>query len=191
MLKTLIIDNYDSFVFNLVQYVGEAKGNPVVYRNDKITIKEIEELNPTHIIISPGPGHPADKNYFGICDDIILKFGKTIPLLGVCLGHQGIINVFGGKVVKAPTIMHGKKSIITHDGKGIFKDVKNPLEVMRYHSLCGDNNSIPDCLEVTAKTEDNIIMAIRHKEFPMEGVQFHPESIGTEEGKKMIRNFLG
>ena len=188
--KTLVIDNFDSFVFNLVQYIGEQDGNPIVYRNNEITLEEIKKINPTHILISPGPGHPADPEYFGVCQEVILELGKTTSILGVCLGHQGIIHSFGGEVVKAPAIMHGKTSTITHNQKGVFKGLKSPLTVMRYHSLCGAPESIPECLEVTAKTEDGIIMAVQHKEFPIEGVQFHPESIGTEEGKILIKNFL-
>ena len=189
--KTLVIDNYDSFVFNLVQYIGELEGNPVVYRNDEITLADIKKLNPTHIVISPGPGHPADKEYFGICSEVILEYGKKIPLLGVCLGHQGITTTFGGEVIKAPTIMHGKTSQITHNKKGIFKNIQNPMTGMRYHSLMSNPANFPECLEITAKTDDGLIMALQHKEFPIYGVQFHPESIGSKEGKKMVGNFLG
>lgn len=189
-MLTLIIDNYDSFVFNLVQYIGEMGGNPQVFRNDEISLEEAKNLNPTHIVISPGPGHPQDCEYFGVSADIIQEMGMTTPVLGVCLGHQGIAHVFGGRVVKAPNIMHGKKSLIKHDNRGVFKDVKNPLEVMRYHSLCAEPASLPNCLEISAKTENGVIMGLRHKSYPIEGVQFHPESIGTEEGKKIIKNFL-
>lgn len=189
-MKTLVIDNYDSFVFNLVQYIGEFSGNPEVFRNDEISLKKIEEINPSHIVISPGPGNPSDRKYFGICSEIIKKFGVSIPLLGVCLGHQGIAYSFGGKVIQAPKIMHGKQSIIHHDSKGLFKDVPQNLEVMRYHSLCVEKSSLPDCLEISAETDEGIIMGLRHKKHPIEGVQFHPESIGTNEGKKIIKNFL-
>ena len=190
LLKTLIIDNYDSFVYNLVQYIGEQNGNPVIFRNDKITLAEIEKIQPTHIVISPGPGNPTDPHYFGICNQVILEYGKKIPVLGVCLGHQGIYAVFGGNVIKAPEIMHGKTSQIKHTNKGIFQNIKNPLQGMRYHSLIGEKASLPKCLEITAETEDGIIMGIQHKEFPIYGIQFHPESIGTEDGKKIIKNFL-
>ncbi len=189
-LKTLIIDNYDSFVYNLVQYIGEQGGNPVVYRNDKITLEEIEKISPTHIVISPGPGNPTDPHYFGVCSQVILKYGKKKPVLGVCLGHQGICAVFGGKVVKAPEIMHGKTSRISHTGKSVFKGIQNPLEGMRYHSLIGEKESLPECLAITAETEDGLIMGVQHKEYPIHGIQFHPESIGTKEGKKIIKNFL-
>lgn len=188
--KTLIIDNYDSFVYNLVQYIGELGGNPVVYRNDVLTLAEIEKIRPTHIVISPGPGNPTDEHYFGICNQVILEYGKKIPLLGVCLGHQGICAVFGGKVVKAPEIMHGKTSLIQHKQKGLFAGVKTPLKGMRYHSLIGEKKSLPEDLEIVAETDDGVIMGIQHKKFPIYGIQFHPESIGTEEGKKIIQNFL-
>ncbi len=189
-LKTLIIDNYDSFVYNLVQYIGEQGGNPVVFRNDKITVEEIKEINPTHIVISPGPGNPTDPHYFGICNQVILEYGKKIPVLGVCLGHQGICSAFGGKIVKAPEIMHGKTSQITHTNKGILKGIKSPLKGMRYHSLMCNQSSLPDCLEITAKTEDGLIMGVRHNKYPIHGIQFHPESIGTVEGKQVVKNFL-
>ncbi len=189
-LKTLIIDNYDSFVYNLVQYIGEQGGNPVIYRNDEITLDEIEKIQPTHIVISPGPGNPTDKHYFGICNQVILEYGKKIPLLGVCLGHQGICAVFGGKIVKAPKIMHGKTSKIKHNEKGVFEGIENPVRGMRYHSLICAKDSVPAELEVTAETDDGIVMGVQHKEFPIHGIQFHPESIGTEEGKRMVGNFL-
>lgn len=190
MKKTLVIDNYDSFVFNLVQYIGEKGGNPTVYRNNEITLEQAKEFNPTHIVISPGPGHPSDPNYFGVSSQIIKEMGKTIPVLGVCLGHQGITTSFGGEVIKAPSIMHGKTSEVFHDGTGIFAEVSNPCTVMRYHSLTAQPESFPKCLTVTGKTDDNIIMALQHNEFPIYGVQFHPESIGSPEGKQMIENFL-
>lgn len=188
--KTLIIDNYDSFVYNIFQYVGELGGNPEIFRNNEITVSDIEKINPTHIIISPGPGHPEDKNYFGNSEEIILKFGKIIPLLGVCLGHQGITTAFGGKVVTADEIMHGKVSKVIHSGDLIYEGVSSPFTVMRYHSLVSDPNTFPDSLEVTAKTEEGVIMSIKHKIYPIYGVQFHPESIGSPEGKKIIKNFL-
>lgn len=188
--KTLIIDNYDSFVFNLVQYIGEQGGKPIVVRNNEVSIQDIEEINPTHILISPGPGHPADPEYFGICSDVIHYFGEKTPILGVCLGHQGITTTFGGKVVKAPEIMHGKTSPITHNKKGIFKNISSPIEAMRYHSLVSEGSSFPSDLEITAQTDDGIIMGLRHKKFPIHGVQFHPESIGTPAGMQMVKNFL-
>lgn len=190
-MKTLIIDNYDSFTYNLYQLIGELGGNPVVVRNDKLTLSDIRARKYSHIVISPGPGDPSDPAYFGICKEVILMFGKNIPLLGVCLGHQGIIYAFGGKVVKAPVIKHGKTSMIKHNKTGIFKDVNNPLVGMRYHSLIGEQISFPDSLEVTATSgDDQAIMGIKHKKYPIFGVQFHPESIGTEEGKKILENFL-
>ncbi|MEI6222937.1 MAG: aminodeoxychorismate/anthranilate synthase component II [bacterium] len=190
-MNTLIIDNYDSFTYNLYQYVGELGGNPVVHRNDEITLEEIEQLQPDRIIISPGPGRPDDPEYFGICADAIKTLGKRIPLLGVCLGHQGIFHVFGGTVVRAPQIMHGKTSLVTHSQQGLFKSVPSPLEVMRYHSLIGERSTLPDVLSVTAETaDDHIIMAIEHKTSPIYGIQFHPESIGTVDGKVILNNFL-
>jgi len=184
--KLLIIDNYDSFVHNIYQYFGELSATPTVYRNDMITINEIKTIAPTHIVLSPGPGHPANKKDFGICSGILSEI-DDIPILGICLGHQGIIHHFGGRIIKnMPT--HGKTSTIEHDGHGLFKGVKNPLQVMRYHSLVGID--IPNCLMVTAKTSDGIVMAVRHKELPIYGLQFHPESIMTEEGKKILENFL-
>lgn len=190
-MKTLIIDNYDSFTFNLYQLFGELGGSPDVVRNDKLTIKDVETNGYSHIVISPGPGDPSDPAYFGVCKDVILTFGKNTPILGVCLGHQGIIYAFGGKIIRAPVIKHGKTSVIRHNQKGIFKNVKNPLVGMRYHSLMGEKISLPEVLEETAFSwDDKAIMGVKHKKFPIFGVQFHPESIGTEEGKKILMNFL-
>ncbi len=190
-MKVLVIDNYDSFVYNLVQYIGELGGDPVVYRNDRITLEGAMELNPRRIVISPGPGHPEQKRYFGECDKIIKEMGPSVPTLGVCLGHQGIIHCYGGKVIRAGRLMHGKSSFVEHDGRGIFRGVENPFEATRYHSLVGERASIPGCLKVTARaTDDGEIMGVRHREHPITGVQFHPESILTTEGKKMIANFL-
>lgn len=190
-MKTLIIDNYDSFTYNLYQYIGELGGGPVVKRNNEITLPVIEKENFTHIIISPGPGSPVDKKYFGICTKVILQFGKTIPILGVCLGHQGIIAAFGGEIERASTIMHGKKSEIIHTGKGIFKKITSPLFGMRYHSLVGKRETIPSCLDIIASVkEDKTVMAVQHKQYPIYGVQFHPESIETEHGKQILENFL-
>jgi anthranilate synthase component 2 len=190
-MRVLVIDNYDSFVYNLVQYIGELGGTPLVFRNDKITLKKAIALEPKRIVISPGPGTPEDQRYFGICSDIILTMGPKIPTLGVCLGNQGIIYVFGGKVVRANFLMHGKTSEIIHDGKGLFEGVKNPFTATRYHSLVGEKTSIPSSIQVSAKSNDDLeIMAVRHKEYPITGLQFHPESILCEEGKKIIKNFL-
>ncbi|RJS92295.1 aminodeoxychorismate/anthranilate synthase component II [Candidatus Bathyarchaeota archaeon] len=190
-MKVLVIDNYDSFVYNLVQYVGELEANPIVYRNDEISLKRAMRLQPDRIIISPGPGTPQDPRYFGVCSEILQIMSPKIPTLGVCLGHQGIISTFGGRIIRAKRLMHGKTSMIKHDGKGIFKGVGNPFEATRYHSLVGDKRTLPSCLEITAESvDDGEIMGIRHVEYPIEGVQFHPESILTEDGKRIIKNFL-
>jgi anthranilate synthase component II len=190
-MKVLVIDNYDSFVYNLVQYIGELGTEVVVYRNDQITLKQVQALKPDRIVISPGPGNPQDEKYFGVCKGILQQLSPTVPTLGVCLGHQGIISTFGGKVVSAKRLMHGKTSTIKHDGKGIFRGVQNPFTATRYHSLAGEQETIPDCLKITAvTTDDGEVMGIRHKQYPIEGVQFHPESILCEDGKLIIKNFL-
>jgi anthranilate synthase component 2 len=190
-VKVLVIDNYDSFVYNLVQYIGELGGEPIVYRNDKLTLEQAKELEPERIVISPGPGTPEDPQYFGVCSAVLREMSCKIPTLGVCLGNQGIISVFGGKVVRAKRLMHGKTSIIRHDGKGLFDGVKNPFTATRYHSLVGEKTSIPSCIKVSAQsTDDYEIMAVRHRTYPITGVQFHPESILCEDGKKIIKNFL-
>ncbi len=190
-MKTLITDNYDSFTYNLYQFIGELGGNPTVLRNDKLTLGDVKNGKYSHIVISPGPGDPSDPAYFGICKEIILTFGKNVPILGVCLGHQGIVYAFGGKIIRAPLIKHGKTSVINHNQKGIFKNIKNPLVGMRYHSLIGEKVNLPKDLEITAtSSDDKAIMGVRHKKFSVFGVQFHPESIGTEEGKKILTNFL-
>jgi anthranilate synthase component 2 len=190
-LKVLIIDNYDSFVYNLAQYIGELGAETFVRRNDKITLKQIRELKPERIVLSPGPGTPEDPRSFGICKEILRNLSCEMPTLGVCLGHQGIISAFGGKVVSAKRLMHGKTSRIIHDGKGIFKYVQNPFVATRYHSLVGEMSSIPECLEVTAvSVDDGEVMSVRHVEYPIEGVQFHPESVLCQEGKLIIKNFL-
>lgn len=190
-MKFLIIDNYDSFVYNLAQYLGELGMDCDVIRNDKITIEEITQKNYDGIIISPGPGTPDDRKYFGVCSDVIKSLGKNTPILGVCLGHQGIISSFGGKVTNAGCVRHGKTSPVKHSNSELFRDVKNPFRATRYHSLVGDKTIIPDSLEVTAIAEDDgEVMAIRHKEYLIEGVQFHPESIMTEDGKKILANFI-
>lgn len=182
----LIIDNYDSFVYNLAQYVGELGWQPAVYRHDVISIEEIESLSPSHILISPGPGTPLDG---GISNDVIKYLGGRIPILGVCLGHQCIGYVYGGTVGRgAPT--HGKTSVIHHDGKTIYKGLPNPLEGGRYHSLVVEPGTIPDCLEISARTADGEVMGIRHREYVVEGVQFHPESVLTDTGHDILRAFL-
>ncbi|GAA3938441.1 aminodeoxychorismate/anthranilate synthase component II [Litoribacillus peritrichatus] len=217
-MNVYIIDNYDSFTYNLYQFIGEIltteknQGNIAdfqitVKRNDQVTLEELRQANPDRIIISPGPGSPDDEKYFGVCAQVIKEFGPKTPLLGVCLGMQGIVHVFGGKVVKAPLPMHGKISPITHDNQGIFKDIPDQLEVMRYHSLMAEASTFPNCLHLTSvvgdlKVEefsdvvsyeaerDFEIMAIQHNEFPIYGIQFHPESFATEGGKELIKNFL-
>jgi anthranilate synthase component 2 len=187
----LVIDNYDSFVYNLVQYIGELGAETIVYRNDQVTLKQVKELKPDRIVISPGPGTPEDTRYFGVCTEILQHVSCEVPTLGVCLGHQGIIYAFGGKVVSAKRLMHGKTSKIKHDGKGIFKGVHNPFTATRYHSLAGEKYSIPSCLEITAESiDDGEVMGVRHNEYPIEGIQFHPESILCEDGKLIIKNFL-
>jgi len=190
-MKFLIIDNYDSFVYNIAQRLGELGVNSDVIRNDRITIDEIKEKNYDAIIISPGPGTPEEKRYFGICKDVIQKLGPKLPILGICLGHQGIIDCFGGKVVNAGNVRHGKTSQIQHYDDLLFHGVKNPFRATRYHSLVGDKTIIPDSLKITAMAEDDgEIMGVSHKEYFIEGVQFHPESIMTDEGKKILENFI-
>jgi len=189
-MNVVILDNYDSFTYNLYQYLGELSGRPVVYRNDEISLAELERLHPDKIVISPGPGSPDDTVRLGVCREVILRFGPSVPLLGVCLGHQGIVAAFGGRVVRAERVMHGKTSLVHHNGKGIFTGLPEPFEAMRYHSLLGDRATLPDCLEVTAETGDGVIMAVRHREYPIYGVQFHPESIGTPAGKQLLENFV-
>ncbi|MBZ1391908.1 anthranilate synthase component II [Psychrobacter pacificensis] len=212
-MNVLIIDNYDSFTFNLYQYVGEIlqtlsddkETSVTVKRNNEITLAEVEAMNLDRIIISPGPGSPDDPAYFGICSEVIEKLGKTVPLLGVCLGMQGIAHVFGGDVVRASVPMHGKVSSIRHDGKGIYQGLPQALEIMRYHSLVVKADTLPDCLQITsvvanderatlsfdesALTGDEI-MGLKHKEYPIQGVQFHPESFATEGAKRLLSNFL-
>ncbi len=190
-MKVLILDNYDSFVYNLAQYVGEIADEVVVKRNDEVNIPAVRKLSPDKIIISPGPGTPADPRYFGICTEILRKVSSETPTLGVCLGHQGIVHSFGGRIVKAKRLRHGKTSPIKHDGKGIFRGLRNPFEATRYHSLVADRRTLPDSLEVSAQSEDDReIMGVRHRVFPIEGVQFHPESILTIHGHRIIKNFL-
>ena len=192
----LVIDNYDSFVYNLVQYLGELNPDIKVFRNDKITLSEIEKLNPTHIVISPGPCTPKEA---GISVDIVKHFAGRIPILGVCLGHQSIGAALGGKIIHAKKLMHGKTSLIYHDKQTIFKGLKNPFEATRYHSLIVEKKSLPKCFEISAWTKDSEIMGVRLKRLPtsrfplptiVEGIQFHPESILTKSGKKLLKNFL-
>ena len=183
----LVIDNYDSFTYNLVQYFGELGAEMEVHRNDRITLDEIREKAPERICISPGPCTPSEA---GISEDVIRTFGATIPLFGVCLGHQCIGEVFGGDVVRADRLMHGKTSPILHNGECLFKGIESPFEATRYHSLIVKRDTLPDCLEITAETAEGEIMGLRHKEFPIYGVQFHPESILTASGKTILKNFL-
>jgi anthranilate synthase component 2 len=189
-MKIVILDNYDSFTYNLYQYLAELDSKPLVFRNDQLSFEDFHALRPDRIVISPGPGNPENPQYFGICRRVILEMGPQIPILGVCLGHQGIVSAFGGRVVRAPQPMHGKTSIVYHNNKGILKGLRNGFEVMRYHSLVGEKETMPDCLEVTAKTWDDVIMGVQHKTYPIYGIQFHPESIGTPVGKRILRKFL-
>lgn len=190
-MKVLVLDNYDSFVYNLVQYIGELGAKTIVFRNDQLTLKRIIELKPDKIVISPGPGTPEEMRYFGICSMILQLVSCEVPTFGVCLGHQGIIYTFGGRIMRAKRLMHGKTSLIRHDGKGVFKGVRNPFQATRYHSLVGDRQSITSHLKITAESvDDGEIMGVRHVTYPIEGVQFHPESILTESGKLIIKNFL-
>jgi len=184
----LVIDNYDSFTYNLVQYLGELGEAIEVRRNDEVTLDEIESsLRPARIVISPGPGTPDDA---GVSMKVIEHFAGRVPMLGVCLGHQSIGQVFGGRIIRAPELFHGKSSVVNHDGKTIFRGVERPFNAGRYHSLIVEDCDLPSCLEVSARTGDGIIMGLRHRELPLEGVQFHPESIMTTEGKKLLANFL-
>jgi anthranilate synthase component II len=183
----LLIDNYDSFTYNLAQYFGELGCDALVKRNDEISIGEIAELAPHHICLSPGPCTPREA---GISKDVALRFGAKIPILGVCLGHQCIAEAYGGKVVRASRLMHGKSSMIKHTRTGLFSDLPMPFEAGRYHSLIVERSSFPACLEITAEADDGEIMALRHREFPMHGVQFHPESVLTRDGKKILARFL-
>ena len=183
----LMIDNYDSFTYNLVQYMGELGAELEVYRNDQITIDEIEQRAPRKIVISPGPCTPSKA---GISKEVIKHFAGRVPLLGVCLGHQSIVEVFGGEIIKARKLMHGKTSMISHDSKTLFRGLPNPFEATRYHSLVVNRANLPDCFEITAESDDGEIMGVRHKDLAVEGVQFHPESILTIHGKDLLRNFI-
>ena len=184
-MRVLVLDNYDSFTYNLVQYFGDLGAEPIVVRNDELTPTEGAELKPDRLVISPGPGTPDDTGY---CMDYIRTMGGEVPILGVCLGHQTIVAAFGGEVGRAPEPRHGKVSIIDHDGRGVFAGLPDPFEATRYHSLAA--TSVPDILEVTARSEDGVVQAVRHRDLPIEGVQFHPESIMTEVGRDLLANFL-
>ena len=186
-VKVVMVDNYDSFTYNLVQFLGECESDIQVVRNDAVEVSEIEELHPSHIIISPGPGRPE---HAGISLDVVKQYQRTIPILGVCLGHQVIAQALHGKIVHAPELMHGKMSLIQHDGKTIFQGLQNPIQATRYHSLVVSSDAFPQELEVTARTADGTIMGLRHTAYPIEGVQFHPESFLTQSGKKLLGNFL-
>jgi len=182
-----MIDNYDSFTYNLVQYLGELGERVAVYRNDQITLNDVDALAPSHVVISPGPCTP---NEAGISVDLVREYGASIPILGVCLGHQSIAQAYGGNIVRAPTLMHGKTSMIEHQGEGIFNELPSPFQATRYHSLVVDESTLPDCFVVTARADDGQIMGIAHREDPVVGVQFHPESILTQYGHKLLHNFL-
>lgn len=189
-MNVLIIDNYDSFVYNLYQRLGELGANPTVVRNDAITLKEVLQLAPDAIVLSPGPGHPGNARDFGVCSELLREVSPRVPTLGVCLGHQGIGAVFGGTVAHAARLLHGKTSRIRHDGRTIFEGLPNPFVAGRYHSLAIERASLPAELEVSATAEDGEVMAVRHTRYPIEGVQFHPESILTPDGPALLRNFL-
>jgi len=183
----ILIDNYDSFVYNLVQYLGELGAEPIVFRNDAVSVEQIATRAPSHIIISPGPCTPLEA---GVSNEVIRQLGGTIPVLGVCLGHQAIGHVYGGNVIRARRPMHGKTSLIRHDARRVFAGLPSPLTAARYHSLIIERETMPGCLEITAETDEGEVMGVRHRELPVEGVQFHPEAILTEHGHQMLRNFL-
>ena len=190
-MKVLIIDNYDSFVYNLAQYTGKLGAEPIVHRTNEITLSNVRKLRPDKIIISPGPGTPNDPKYFGISGEVLRQVSRETPTLGVCLGNQGIAWAYGGRVVPAKRLMHGKTSLIKHEQDGIFENVPNPLQATRYHSLVCDKKSLPKCLEITAESlDDHEIMGLRHREYPIYGIQFHPESILTPDGITIMRNFI-
>jgi anthranilate synthase component 2 len=189
-MTTLVIDNYDSFTWNLVQLVGALGARPVVYRNDAIDLDGVRALAPSRIILSPGPGHPADGARVGVCRRIILELGRRIPVLGVCLGHQLIVDAYGGRIIRALEVMHGKTSLVHHEGDGILADLPRPFEAMRYHSLVADPAALPACLALSAWCKDGTVMGVRHRQHPVFGVQFHPESIGTASGRALVAAFL-
>ena len=190
-MKVLVIDNYDSFVYNIAQILGKLEVQPTVVRNDKISVESVKIMNPDAIIISPGPGHPADRRYFGNCTDIIINLGPEIPIMGICLGHEGIVDAFGGNITNAKNVRHGKTSLIKYDSSRLFDNVSNPFKATRYNSLVADPKRIPSCLEVTAKAiDDGEVMGVRHRRHLIEGIQFHPESVLTAEGPKIFQNFI-
>lgn len=191
-MKILIIDNYDSFVYNIAQILGYLQVTPFVERNNKLNIKDIMTMDPDGIVISPGPGHPKFKKDFGICNSVITQLGPTFPILGICLGHQGIVHAYGGKVKQSKKIRHGKTSLVKYYGNtGLFENVKNPFTATRYHSLIADKDSLPNCLRITSMSLDDYeIMGIKHEKYLIEGIQFHPESVLTDEGKKILSNFI-
>lgn len=189
-MRILVIDNYDSFTHNLVQYLGELGAEPVVFRNDVLDLAGVRELSCEGIVISPGPGHPAERRYFGVCADVLREVSPWVPTLGVCLGHQGIGLLFGGRIVGASQLRHGKTSRIYHDGRGVFRGLPNGFRAARYHSLVLDRSSLPEVLELSAESDDGEVMGVRHRHFPIEGIQFHPESVLTEHGKRILANFL-
>jgi anthranilate synthase component II len=189
-MNVLVLDNYDSFVFNLAQALRSLGAATHVARNDAITLEQVIAHAPDAIVISPGPGRPEDPQYFGVCSAVLRELSAKIPMLGVCLGHQGIVHAFGGAIVNAPAVMHGKASQVDHDGTGLFEGLAHPLTAMRYHSLVADPNTMPECLRVNARTADGIVMAVEHRSAPVYGVQFHPESIGTPNGPRLLANFL-
>lgn len=190
MRKVLVIDNYDSFTYNLVQYIGELGVRPVVHRNDAIDLEAVRALSPDGIVLSPGPGRPDNERDFGICTAILREISPGVPTLGVCLGHQGVAAAYGGRVAQAEALFHGKASRVFHDGRGVFRNIPNGFQAARYHSLAIDRDSVPEGVEISATTGEGEIMGVRHTEFPIEGVQFHPESILTEYGKELLGNFL-
>ncbi|MBK5224438.1 MAG: aminodeoxychorismate/anthranilate synthase component II [Acidimicrobiia bacterium] len=185
--RVLVIDNYDSFVYNLVQYLGELGAEPLVHRQNALTLDQVAELEPDAVLVSPGPGRPEDA---GLSNEVIWAFAGRVPILGVCLGHQCIGQIYGADIVRAPQVMHGKTSLVRHEGRGVFAGLPQPLEATRYHSLIVDRGSVPEVLEITAETDDGIVMGLRHRELDVEGVQFHPESILTAAGHDLLRNFL-
>lgn len=190
-MRVLIIDNYDSFVYNIAQYMGELGADCRVVRNDSVTLEEVRGGGYDAVVISPGPGTPEERRYFGVCSDVIRDVGQETPVLGICLGHQGIIHAFGGTVANAGRIRHGKTSLINHTGSHLFEGVRNPFRATRYHSLVGDRTTIPESLEVTATAaDDGEVMGVSHRRHPVEGVQFHPESIMTQDGKRILGNFM-
>jgi anthranilate synthase component 2 len=190
-MTTLVIDNYDSFTWNLVQLVGALGEHPIVFRNDAIDLDGIRALAPSRIILSPGPGHPSDPARVGVCRQAVAELGRKIPILGVCLGHQLIVDGYGGRVIRAPEVVHGKTSLVHHEGAGILAGLPRPFEAMRYHSLAADPFALPSCLALTAWCKDGTVMGVRHRQYPVFGVQFHPESIGTASGRALVAAFLG